>query len=169
MVEAVLGVDECRRRLERVVDVGHERQLFPLDLDGGGAGLGRLGRLGDDERELVGLPSADVDGTVERPVCSTPTRTGWSNMREAVLVHGHVGGGEHRHHAIDPSAAEVSRRTTRAWGWSVNTTLADSASAGMRSPEYCAVPWYLGPASMRSELVPTVTVSSSMTAARRRR
>ena len=99
--KAVLGVDEVGIGCEGVVDVGHQRQLLPLDLDGGGAGLGRLGRLGDDEGEMVGLPSADVARHRRAAGVLDADEHRLVEQREAVLVHGHVGGGEHRDHAID--------------------------------------------------------------------
>ena len=72
-------------------------------------------------------------GTGLRPVCSTPMNTGWSAI---------VSPNSLTCTSADPStattpgtarAAERSRLTSRAWGWSVNTATAHSASAGIRS------------------------------------
>ena len=60
-------VDERRVRRQRGAGVGHRRQVFVVDRDQPRAGLGRVVRLGHDQRDLVAR-EADV----------SPQSTGWS-------------------------------------------------------------------------------------------
>ena len=93
-VEPVLGVDQRGPGSERGVDVVDERKVLPLDLDRGGAGGGGGARLGDHDGDLIRFPAADrsVDGGCIRVV--DPHERRLVAHREAVLVHGRVGGGD---------------------------------------------------------------------------
>ncbi|GBE26027.1 hypothetical protein BMS3Bbin02_02319 [bacterium BMS3Bbin02] len=83
-----------RVSLESSIDVTNDREVLPLNDESLGTRDGSLDRLGDHDRNVVGLPSRNVrwHRTASRPVHADDDRL--VKHRETVLVHRDVGRGE---------------------------------------------------------------------------
>ena len=97
-VHAILGVQHHIGG-EGLVDVAQHGQRLPLHVQQFGRGLGLLAGVGDDERDLVGLPARHVGGDVTAAGVVQAHQHGLVLHRQAVLVHGHIGRGEDGVHA----------------------------------------------------------------------
>ena len=80
------------------VDVGDDGQVLPLHVEALGTEVRRIRRLGHDDGDLVALPPADVGRHRRPPGVAQPDEDRLVEHGQAVLVDGHVGGGEHGQH-----------------------------------------------------------------------
>ena len=97
--EPELGVHQGGVGGERLVDVGDDRQLLPVGLDRGCRSRGLGHGLGHDERQVVGLPAADVALDPGAPGVFDRHEHRLIELGQPVLVDRHVAPGEHGHDA----------------------------------------------------------------------
>ncbi len=98
-VEPEVGVYQRSPRGQGLIDIGNDRQLLPVGLDRFGCG-GRLGDgFGHDERQVIGLPAADVALDLAAAGVLDRHEHRLIHLGQPVLVDRHVATGEHRHHA----------------------------------------------------------------------
>ena len=93
--DAFVGVHERCVGRQRCIQIGHDRKRLPLDLDGGRGGTRLRQALGDDQRQVVGLPARHVARHLAAARVFEPDEDRLVELGQPVLVAGHVGRAEH--------------------------------------------------------------------------